>query len=162
MVVAVTVTVVQATGCTVPTVGAMLTVVALVTFQHSDTWPPPVGTVVGEAVKLSTLGTPAPPTVTVTAALTEVAPSAPVAVKVYVVVAVGETLWLPFTGTVPTPLLIVTVEAPVVVQDSNEEPPLLMLVGDAAKRMILGFEAPTVTVTLAVTVWPLDPVAVKV
>jgi hypothetical protein len=161
VVVAVTITVVQATAFTVPTVGAMLTVVALVTFQHSDTWPPPVGTTDGEAVKLSTLGTPAPATVTVTAALTEVTPSAPVAVRVYVVVAVGETLWLPFTGTVPTPLLIVTEEAPVVVQDSSEDPPLLMLVGEAANRMMAGLDAPTVTVTLAVIDWPPDPVAVK-
>jgi hypothetical protein len=153
------VTVAQATEFTVPTVGEMLTLVALDTFQQSDAWPPAAMTV-GEAVKLSTVGT-APPTVTVTAAETEVTPSAPVAVRVYVVVADGETLVLPFADTVPTPLLIVTVEAPVVVQDKSEVPPLLMLVGDAAKRTIAGLDAPTVTVTLALIVWPPVPLAVK-
>jgi hypothetical protein len=66
---------------TVPGPGAMVMVVALETFQQSDDWPPDEMTV-GEAVKLITLGTAAPPTVTVTAALTEVAPSAPVTVSV--------------------------------------------------------------------------------
>jgi len=116
---------------------------------------------VGVAVKLSILGAPTF-TVTVTAAVTEVTPSAPVAVRVYVVVVDGETLTLPFRETEPTPLLIVTVVAPVVVQDSSEDPPLLMLVGEAANRMIAGLDGPTVTVTLAVTVWPPWPVAVKV
>ena len=125
--------------------------VALLTFQHSDTCPPVFGRVVGEAVKLTMPGT-APPTVTVTAAETAVTPSAPVAVKVYVVVAAGETFTLPFADTLPTPLLIVTVAAPVVVQDSSEEAPLLMFVGEAAKRMMAGLDAPTVTVTLAVIV----------
>src|ERR1019366_5049548 len=110
---------------TVPGPVWIVMVWAFETFQHSDDWPP-VAMTVGEAVKLSTLGTPPPPTVTVTAAVTEVTPSAPVAVRVYVVVADGETLWLPFAATVPTPLLIVTVEAPVVVQDSREVCPWLI------------------------------------
>src|ERR1022692_3633017 len=116
---------------------------------------------VGEAVKLRMPGTAPPPTVTVTAAVTEVTPSAPVAVRGYVVVVDGETLLLPFTGTVPTPLLMVTVLAPVVVQDRSEDWPWLILVGADAKRMIAGLDAPTVTVTLAVIDWPPAPVAVK-
>jgi hypothetical protein len=124
-VVAAGVTVVQATAFTVPIPGAMVTVWALVTFQHSEDWPP-VAMTVGEAVKLSTVGTDPPPTVMVTAAETEVTPSAPVAVSVYVVVVDGETLWLPLTCTVPTPLLMLAVEAPVVVQDRIVDPPWLM------------------------------------
>jgi hypothetical protein len=79
-----------------------------------------------------------------------------------VVVADGVTLTLPLVATLPTPLLMLTVEAPVVVQDSSDDCPLMMLVGEAANRIIAGFEAPTVTVTLAVTVWPDEPAAVRV
>jgi hypothetical protein len=59
----------------------MLTLVEFETFQHNDAWPPAAITG-GDTVKLMMLGTAPPPTVTVTAAVTEVLPSAPVAVRV--------------------------------------------------------------------------------
>src|ERR1041385_8348140 len=103
-------------------------------------------------------------TVTTTGALTEVLPSGPVAVNVYVVVTVGVTTRLPLVGRfVPTPLISTRV-AFSVVQDNVEDSPETMLVGVASKRTISGFEGPgvlTVTVTVAVADLPL-PVAVKV
>ena len=88
-------------------------------------------------------------TVTITAALTDL-PSLEVAVRVYVVVCVGETDVLPLNGRVPLTPLIVTVAALSVVQDNMEDSPDMMLVGTASYRMILGSPAAgglTVTVT---------------
>ena len=78
-------------------------------------------------------------------------------------VCVGDTVVLPLTGTVPTPLMD-TVLAPVVVQLRVDEPPGAMLSGLVSKRMICGLPAgaaPTVTVAEAVTL-PVGPVAVRV
>jgi hypothetical protein len=52
-----------------------------------------------------------------------------VAVKVYVVVAAGVTVTVPFGTTVPTPASIVTVAASVVVQDKVLAPPAVIDVG---------------------------------
>jgi hypothetical protein len=150
-------------GAPVP---VMITEVAFAVVHVSTTGAPEAGEYAGlaENERICT-GAVDPLTVTVTAAVTVVTPSELVAVRVYVVVAVGETFWLPLTATLPTPLLMLTVAAPVVVQDSREDWPALMVVGEAAKRMIAGFVgavALTVTVTLAVTDWPPAPVAVKV
>jgi hypothetical protein len=80
-VVPVGVTVVQPVAGSLPIPGAMLTLVEFDTFQQSDD-DPPVEMTVGDAVKLMMLGTAPPPTVTVTAAVTDVVLSAPVAVRV--------------------------------------------------------------------------------
>jgi hypothetical protein len=93
-------------------------------------------------------------TVTITDALTDL-PSLEVAVRVYVVVCVGETDVLPLNARVPLTPVMVTVAAPSVVQDNIEDSPERMLVGTAAYRMILGSPAAgglTVTVTVAVCV----------
>jgi hypothetical protein len=66
-----------------------------------------------------------------------------VAVKVYVVVAVGETGSVPFTGTVPI-LEMVTEVAPVVDHDSVEDWPSVMDVGFATKETIVGAVLATV------------------
>jgi len=78
-------------------------------------------------------------------------------------VVVGDTVVLPFGCTVPTPLML-TVEAPVVVQLSVDCWPDWMVTGFASNRMICGLPAPhaaSVTVTVDV-VEPFGPVAVKV
>src|SRR5271157_5735446 len=88
--------------------------VALVTCQQS--WEDCPGLIVGGvALNTTTCGAVGAATVTVTGALT-VAPLAPVAVRVYVVVVVGCTVVLPFTGRVPETPLIDMAVAPVVVQ----------------------------------------------
>ncbi len=60
--------------------------------------------VVGEAARL-TVGR-GGGVVTVTVALAELVPLGPTAVKVYVVVAVGDTAMLPLVATVPTPVRV--------------------------------------------------------
>src|SRR5947209_7852563 len=96
---------------------------------------------------------------TLTATLAWIGPLALVAVRVYVVVVVGDTVVLPLAATWPTPLML-TVEAPVVVQLRVACWPGLMLTGLASKRMICGLPAaagPTWTATVAVVV-PFGPV----
>ena len=103
-------------------------------------------------------------TVTTTDALTDL-PSLEVAVRVYVVVCVGETDVLPLNARVPLTPVMVTVAAPSVVQDNMEDSPDMMLVGTASNRMILGspaFGGLTVTVTEAVCVGKPSADAVRV
>ena len=103
-------------------------------------------------------------TVTTTDALTDL-PSLEVAVRVYVVVCVGETDVLPLNARAPLTPVMVTVVAPSVVQDNMEDSPDMILVGTASYRMILGSPAPaglTVTVTVAVCVGKPGAVAVRV
>ena len=94
-------------------------------------------------------------------------PPEPVAVPVYVVVAVGETfLVLDATGvTKPIPLLILNVLAFVVVHESVEEFPVCIIVGFAVNVQVGagggGGSAVTVTVVEQVTEPP-APVAVPV
>jgi hypothetical protein len=74
-------------------------------------------------------------TVTVAVLVTE--PSALVAVKVYVVVAVGETV-VEVPVTAPTPLLIDKLVAPVTVQDRVLDWPVVIVAGLAVKEEMLG------------------------
>jgi hypothetical protein len=161
VVVAAGVTVAQADGATVPSPGAMEMVVAFSTTQQS--WElAPASMVAGLAVNDTILASWPLLTVTTTEALTDL-PSLDVAVRVYVVVCVGETDVLPLNARVPLTPVIVTVAAPSVVQDNIEDSPDMMLVGTASYRMILGSPAAgglTVTVTVAVCV--ARPVAVAV
>jgi hypothetical protein len=72
-----------------------------------------------------------------------------------VVVLVGLTVWLPDAETLPMPWSMLTVVAPVVLQERVEELPVVMLTGLAVKDPIEGGEgAVTVTVQLAVTLPP--------
>ena len=131
--------------------------------------PAQLGAVPGEmngglATKVTTCGIPIPATVTVTGAVTDL-PSALLAVRVYVVVADGDTVVLPFKVTGPTPLML-TVVAPLVVQLKVDWPPCAMVSGLASNLRICGVPvttgtAVTVTVTFCVTV-PFGPVAVRV
>src|SRR5205814_10577933 len=96
-------------------------------------------------------------TVTTADALTDL-PSLDVAVRVYVVVCVGETDVLPLNARVPGTPVMVTVDAPSVVQDNMEDSPEMMLVGTAWNRMISGFPAVGgLTVTVTVAVWVGSP-----
>jgi hypothetical protein len=86
-----------------------------------------------------------------------------VALIVSLVVAVGETVVLPFALTVPTVGEMLTVLAPVVLQLNVACPPAAMVLGLAAKRTICAVVgALTVTVTTEVTVLPSPPVALIV
>src|SRR5215472_3918818 len=109
----------------------MLMLWPLVTCQHSLVcWP---GLIVdGLATKVTTCGTALPATVTVIGAVT-LWPDELVAVRMYVVVAVGVTVALPLTFTLPTPLLMLTVVALFVAQLNVEVPPGAMLSGLASK-----------------------------
>jgi hypothetical protein len=101
------------------------------------------------------------PTLTVAAAVAD--PPAPVAVIVYVVVAVGLTDLVPDVPTAPIPLSIVTEVAFVLDQVNVDDCPEVMVVG-LADSVTVGapVEVPTVTVAVEVTVAPFEPVAVAV
>ena len=102
------------------------------------------------------------PTFTVTLAWTW--PAALVAVKMYVVVVCGLTVWQALAcRLLPTPLLILMLVAPVTCQQSCELWPGLMVCGLAVNTTICGTLAGiTWMVMTAVTMAPLAPVAVKV
>src|ERR1051326_5079506 len=97
---------------------------------------------------------------TVTAACRVIVPPLPLAVRVYVVVAEGDTKSDPFRGCAPRPLSMLTEVVFAVVQDSVEDWPLAMLVGEAV-NVAEGPGWMTVTVTCRVTVPP-GPVPVSV
>jgi hypothetical protein len=97
--------------------------------------------------------------VTVTVAVTAV-PAALTAVKVYVVVLEGVSVTL-VPVTAPTPLSMVTVAAPVTVQDRVTDPPTVMVDAEAVKLGTNGIGA-TVTVTWEVVRPPPENVAVMV
>jgi len=102
------------------------------------------------------------PTFTVT--LAWIWPVALVAVKVYVVVVCGLTVWQALAcKPLPTPLLMLIFVAPFTCQQSCELCPALMVCGLAVKTTICGMEAgATVMVTTAWTVLPVEAVAVRV
>ena len=77
----------------VPTAGLMLTLVAFA-LVHVSVALPPLAMLVGLAVSV-TVGWVELAPVTVTVAVPIALPAVPVAVTVYVVVLVGETVWLP-------------------------------------------------------------------
>jgi len=145
-----------------PTPGVIVMFVEFVICQHSlvDC---PASIVGGFATNVTTCGTVAPATMTVTGAVT-LLPSALVAVRVYVVVVVGDTVVLPLTGTVPTPLMLAVV-APFVAQLNVDCWPDEMVTGFASNRRICGLPAVAVVVTAIETVAvvvPFGPVAVRV
>jgi hypothetical protein len=111
----------------------------------------------GVAVKVAIVG--GGITVTVTVAVTAV-PAALTAVKVYVVVLEGVSVTL-VPVTAPTPLSMVTVAAPVTVQDRVTDPPTVMVDAEAVKLGTNGIGA-TVTVTWEVVRPPPENVAVMV
>ena len=134
----------------------MVTLVALVDV-HVKVDEPPDAIVVGDAL-IDTVGTGAVAfTVTVADDVTD--PTEFVAVSVYVVVAVGDTLRLPDAATVPIPWLMVTDVAFAVLHVSVDDCPELMVVGDADSEAV-GSEL-TVTVAVSVSL-PLELVAVIV
>jgi hypothetical protein len=98
--------------------------------------------VVGEAERDVMMGeeTVVPETVTVVGAVTE--PLLLVAVIVYVVVCVGETVTDPEESDdwEPTPLSILTEVAPDVFQERVVEPPEVIVVGEAEKEEMVGAE----------------------
>ena len=132
------------------------TAVALVV-THDSTVVLPDITLVLDAVNV-TVGAGAT-TVTVTVLVAGVVPAAPVAVMVYVVVVVGDTVTLPDATLLcePIPLLIDTVVALVVTHDNTALLPLVILLGVATKLDTTGSLVTgmfTVTVTCAVLVPP--------
>jgi len=108
-------TVAEPAVATEPTEGLIETDVAPVVF-HESVADPPLVIEVGDAVKLEMVGAEPATTDTVTVAVTE--PFAFVAVSVYVVFVVGETVAEPAVATEPTEGLIETDVAPVVFQES--------------------------------------------
>jgi hypothetical protein len=111
MVVAVGVTVLLLVAVTVPMPWSIETEVAPVTFHcRVEDWP--VVIVIGLAVKLVIAGTPAWARVIVAVAVT--IPALLLAVRVYVVVVVGDTVLLPDAVTVPIPWSIENEVAPVI------------------------------------------------
>ncbi len=90
-----------------------------------------------------------------------IVPPGPVAVAVYVVLAVGETSWVPVgTGTLPTPLSMLMEVALVAVQLRVDFWPAMIEVGEAEKVRV-GAGCVTVTVADALAVPP-GPLAVAV
>lgn len=120
---------------TVPTPLLMLNVVAFVT-AHERTVETPDIKADGVAIKLEIVG--AGTTVTVAFAV-DASPAALVAVSVYVVVLAGDTFVL-LPVTVPTPLSMLKLDAPVTDQLSVELPPDVMVAVVAVKLEITGAE----------------------
>ena len=101
------------------------------------------------------------PTFTVT--LAWVWPVALVAVKTYVVVVCGLTVMQALACTVPTPLLMLILDAPFTCQQSCELWPAVMVGGVAVKLTICGTPAGATWMVMAAVTWALPaPVAVKV
>jgi hypothetical protein len=125
----------------------------------------PWSMVAGDAENKAMIGTPGPgglpPVFTVTVVCEVTEPAELVAVRMYVVVAAGDTLVVPAAATVPMELIDTEV-APVTLQLRAELPPVLMVAGEAAKKATIGTPAAgfTVTVTCAVVV-PMALIAVS-
>jgi len=93
--------------------------------------------------------------VTVTVAWAVVVPFDPVAVSVYVVVALGKTTVLPDAGTEPTPLSMLTDVALAVDHVSTELPPCSMVSGFAENETVRGgFAVVTVKYSACFTIRP--------
>lgn len=121
---------------TVPTPLSMLSVDAPDTVQLSVDLPPRT-MVAGEAWKAEMTGA----GTTVTVAVDDAEPEALVAVRVYVVVAAGETDTL-VPVTAPTPLLMDIEVALLTDQDRVELPPAVMVAAEAEKLDMVGAELP--------------------
>ena len=94
----------------------------------------PGWTLTGLAPKLRTCGLPAGTGATVTVAVAVTVPAGPTADRVYVVVAVGDTVVEPVSATLPTPGWMETLVAPCTTQVRVEFWPAVMLLGVASKR----------------------------
>ena len=128
-------------------------------------WPVALKLVVNGAVPVSgdplaVALSPGGSAVTVTIAFFTIVPPLPVTVNVYVVVAVGETIFEPFRLTAPMPLSSDTEVASVVDQVSVDDEPVGIDAG-VAENVAVGAGALTVTLALLVIVPPL-PVTVRV
>ncbi len=133
---------------TVPMPLSILTVSAPLTDQDSVVLSPR-SMLCGSAAKLLTTGG-VHPTPTVNDSDTD--PQSLVAVSVYVVVVTGDVFLVPDAElTVPMPLSILTVSAPLTDQDSVVLSPRSILFGLALKLLIFGGIHSTVTVTVADT-----------
>src|SRR5205085_12182 len=99
--------------------GLMDTVVAPLVAQLSVE-EPPGAMLSGLASNRMICGLPAPAAPTVTVAVAATFPFGPVAVRVYVVVAVGDTVVEPVAATLPMPLLMLTAVAPWTIQVNVE------------------------------------------
>jgi hypothetical protein len=117
---------------TVPTLLSILRLEAPAVAQLNVTLSPAV-MVAAEAVKLEIVGA----ATTVTIAVEVAEPEALVAVNVYVVVVVGETVTL-LPATAPTPLLIDKEVALLTDQESVELPPRVIVDTEAEKLAIVG------------------------
>src|SRR5689334_8122393 len=102
---------------------------------HVSVEVPPAAICAGDAEKL-TCG--AAGALTVTVAVAVFVPPAPLAVRVYVVVAAGITIAEPLSACAPTPLSIETLVAFVVVQVSVDDSPAVIDVGLALNEIVGG------------------------
>jgi len=131
----------------------MLSVSALVDVQLRVEDPP--GAIDDGLADMLTVGR----ELTVTVALEVAVPPEPFTVMIYVVVTDGVTLTEPFASTVPMPLLMLAVSASLEVQLSTEDPPSLMVSGDADMLTVGPWD--TIIVAVSVTTPP-SPIALMV
>jgi hypothetical protein len=99
---------------------------------------------------------PPPELPTVTVAVAEAEPPGPVAVRVYVVVDAGETVWLPEVATDPIPLSMETDVALLVLHVRVELPPEEIDVGLALK-LIVGVGLPPLPTVMLIEVFGIRP-----
>jgi hypothetical protein len=119
------------------------------TTSHDRVVGSPLSIDVSDASKLTISGKLVVDTETVTDLVVE--PKLLLAVSVYVVVAVGLTVFVPDAETLPTLWLIESEVAPLTVHVSVDVPPLVIVLGLAVKLVISGKSPSTVTVTVSVT-----------
>jgi hypothetical protein len=122
-------------AATIPMLGSMLTLSALVEFQLRVVACP--GWMLIGLAEMVTVGG-GWIAVTVTVALAVTVPPIPMAVKVYVVVPVGDTLMEPVGGTLPIPWSIAQLSALEASQVSVADSPARIVIGDAEKLTVGG------------------------
>ena len=115
---------------------------------------------VGEAVKVKVGADVPDPIVTIVWAVVE--PEALVAVKIYVVVTVGDTTFVPEVATVPTALLMLTEVALEVDHVRVEELPEVIEAGEADRLAVGKAEVDALTVTVALLVVEVPDALVEV
>jgi hypothetical protein len=115
---------------------------------------------VGEAVKVKVGADVPDPIVTIVWAVVE--PEALVAVKIYVVVTVGDTTFVPEVATVPTALLMLTEVALEVDHVRVEELPEVIEAGEADRLAVGKAEVDALTVTVALLVVEVPEALVEV
>lgn len=115
---------------------------------------------VGEAVKVKVGADVPDPIVTIVWAVVE--PEALVAVKIYVVVTVGDTTFVPEVATVPTALLMLTEVALEVDHVRVEELPEVIEAGETDRLAVGKAEVDALTVTVALLVVEVPEALVEV